>query len=1074
MQTNDSPVSGAEWLVIVALEEERDEVKRRAVVSFERVGTADPSITVDATERDPDGRCHVVMFCLAGMGNEGALERTATLMKLLQPRTVLSIGISGALDPEVSVGDVVVASTTENWAHNSKFSVDNDGRLQLAMSGDTYRTSPTLLETCQRFRLHGASLDAWKRTSVRRLSDLGLTTGAGGAGREAPFVREGPVAAGPAVVAANELKRALRAHDRKFLAVDMESAGVARAVHEAPSKAELLIVRGISDAADETKAEFEQESRGRFRQWSMWNAVDLVNRVFWETPVLRGDIRGQLRALAEREYLPAAYETKNAVAQIPRNAVSSFFRAVTITESGDADPLDVAVKAIRDSPVALALRVYGAPGTGKSSFLALLYWRLVAEFDSESDPLIAYVNLQRYHIAEHDIRSASEAGGPRDALEAHLKIFEEIKRTHPTRPLIAIVDGFDPNGPGDPEIEAAVDSALEGIANRRVVGVKEASSDPSMKWGSPFASIGFRGVEPGSPSAIECATAFATMSRLGVDGPNLLDRAKEFRLKSLDAFTLYLLSTTKPDSQTESNLAGLVEEFVRNWVASAITSADAREHVIHRAARLAFQYEVEEESGDEREAGGVATENRIDQLAWALVRQHSQISNYLAARNVIAEFRRWGTYPGNRIKKGDMGYVYPYRINRFCKILLRRNAKTQREVLKGIRRVLEGATAHPYAKAHAAYLAGRVEGGQAVAKAVEILTNRLGDLPALDSEVPTDHDDKVDRLVWRTIYISLAYLGERDREEEYVQHLLSRPEWDRFNRGFHLEYYGDQRYTPSQPLVSNDELLPCPRTMEQLSGRLRSRESNPLRNVELQTLLSLAQHRHEQGELSDDDRETVISIAKSELSSGRAILEPLRNFTSMVLAHLQEPNFYPHGIFEEAYTIKGRPRVGWERRGLKHRESVAAHMYGAYLIGLFLLPTRGTTDEPYKKEHVLNMLLVHDLAESKFGDKLPSEKSESTKEEERHYFETLRYAGTYGALADTDGIYDLWCEFESGSTIDARVARDIDKLENLVQLRQYVAEGAAIDDAEDWEGGLLASLKTTVVKRMAEGMPSWP
>lgn len=1056
-------VKSVEWLVVVALEEERSEVVRRAALTLKESSTTDQSFRVEATEPDANGHSRAGLYCLGSMGNEVALQRSRALIDLLSPQTVLSIGISGALDDEVAVGDVVVARTTENWAHNAKYSSDEYGKLTLQFSGDTYRTSNDMLDQCLSFVRSREAIDSWQTTSLRRLSDLGLSTDHETEETQPrPAIRDGDIAAGPSVVAAKEFRRALKGHNRKFLCVDMESAGVARAVFETEKSCRLLILRGISDPADESKVTLEKESKCRLRQWSLWNAIDLVNRVFWETPLGQEDIRGRLRALAEREYLPAAYETKNAVAQISRETVAAFFTAVSSRNTHQIDLVEAAVDSILSSPKELALRVFGAQGTGKSSFLALLYWRLLERVTDDPEMLVAYVNLQRYHTGEHNLRSPSSTIKPRDALDEHLRVFEDIRAQYADFQLVVIVDGFDPNGPGDEAIEEALLDALEGIANKRVVGIKDPKDDATTQWGSPFFSLGFRAVALEDPRAKACAEAFATMSRLGVTAPDLLKRAEKCRLKVIDAFTLYLLSTTQPSERQGHDLVGLIEEFISNWIARATRSVGAREHLINRAAHLAFQYEVEDDTR--------SREVSDDQIAWGLVRLHAQVANYLAARYIVSEFRRF-RHPHKPIRKHEQGYVYPYRINRFCKAILQRNDRTQRDVLTGIRRVLRSRKAHAYAKAQASYLAGRVKGGQNRANAIKILTDFLENLRTQEEKIPTDHGEKVDRAVWRTVYISLAYLGDRDREDEYVRHLLSRPEWDLFNRGFHLEYYGDQRYSPSEALVSDDELRPCPRTMEQLSGRLVGRPNNPLRNVELQTLLSLAQHRHARGLLNEDDRSMVLGIARQELSSGRAIAEPLRNFISMVAMHLKAPEFYAHGVFEEAYGIKSEPRVGWVNRGLANRETVAAHMYGAFLIGLFLLPSHGTMDEPYDKNRVLRMLLIHDLAEARFGDKLPSQKSEATKADERAYFESLRFSGTYEPLADLKEVYELWVEFDSCATIDARVAKDIDKLENLAQLRQYTAHGDEIDDMEEWEQGLLTQVRTNVVQRVAEQLP---
>ena len=75
--------------------------------------------------------------------------------------------------------------------------------------------------------------------------------------------------------------------------------------------------------------------------------------------------------------------------------------------------------------------------------------------------------------------------------------------------------------------------------------------------------------------------------------------------------------------------------------------------------------------------------------------------------------------------------------------------------------------------------------------------------------------------------------------------------------------------------------------------------------------------------------------------------------------------------------------------------------------------------------------------------------------------------GTYDRIADLKQWYSLWKEFEAAETINARVAQDIDKIDNLMQLNIYVHE-ATIEGSDEWQADLLGALRTDIGRDIAE------
>jgi len=87
--------------------------------------------------------------------------------------------------------------------------------------------------------------------------------------------------------------------DRKFVAVEMESAGFMNAAYEFGEEARVIVIRGISDSADAKKKELDKLGSGVLRRLAMSNALRAL-RLLVTTDSLREQQRlRQTRMAAE-------------------------------------------------------------------------------------------------------------------------------------------------------------------------------------------------------------------------------------------------------------------------------------------------------------------------------------------------------------------------------------------------------------------------------------------------------------------------------------------------------------------------------------------------------------------------------------------------------------------------------------------------------------------------------------------------------------------------------------------------------------------------------------------------------
>ncbi|MET8763409.1 5'-methylthioadenosine/S-adenosylhomocysteine nucleosidase [Lentzea sp. NPDC004782] len=159
-----------------------------------------------------------IAVAITGKGNPGAAVLAERAIAMFGPRALLFVGVGGALNEDIGLGDVVVATKVYGYHGGAE---GDDG--------------------------FGARPEAWQ--APHELEQIARHVAR--AGTWATQVHFKPVAAGEVVLNSREtpLARQLRRNYNDAVAVEMESAGVSQAGHLNRSLP-VLTVRGISDKAD--------------------------------------------------------------------------------------------------------------------------------------------------------------------------------------------------------------------------------------------------------------------------------------------------------------------------------------------------------------------------------------------------------------------------------------------------------------------------------------------------------------------------------------------------------------------------------------------------------------------------------------------------------------------------------------------------------------------------------------------------------------------------------------------------------------------------------------------------------
>jgi len=1056
-------------------------------------------------------RSGVALF-LGDMGIEIAERKTRSLLEHFDPLVIANVGISGLINQDMNLCDVVVAKSSWNYIYRSKVAAPTDPNNltfnDILFGGQSLPTSPSLCEFFKNFKY--SHQDEWNRLKVahQEFINQNLTKSKVKQLKERKLIAAKfnvyceDVASGPFVGAAKLFKNWLQEQNRNYFALDMESYGVLSAV-EANSrriKPYTLVLRGISDPADESKKELDNTRLGAIRTGAMKNAVGMLKMLFLHfdevvpeaTEVIRVSQRvPDLAELMEKGRLLASNHfpemVRPFVSRDPRlwleqfnNLLSHFCKPWAIKDFPKGNLIEGTYSEVESSDNICPLQIDGPAGAGASEFLALFY--LYALSKAKEDPNCAFpvfLSLPRYNVIIYDNEHSNlEEQVSLQVMEDLRPLYEAIER-FPDKRYLIIVDGYS----GFAKFREPIIRQLRGLVkssrHQKVIGICLSCFDfldePSTTllphdW-RPIRTLSFEELPANYLGIEKLVDAFLQTRQSREDErirESILNTVRSERFQNIDLFTLDLsLDRFAKAKRGASTFSDLLRQRCARILSGLGVQPGSINTTISKASALAFDWEIRV-----AQKPVLPMDKLLGNKGWNLLHAHPIIRDYLVAWHIIDKIQAIGRFQRQKkgksakIKLQNLSYVYPDRINRLCKEITNRDQVTQKRIVDAASYIfgLEDMTL----QAHVCYLLGRLAADQFRAPARKILKDFL--INQEDKlEVESESERRRRLHLIRTVYISLTYLGDIDSSHKYINRMTRDPEWDDLNRGFHLEYYGDIEYLPEAGLLHRDSLGPCTRTFWKLYRRVRSHEHNPLFEIDVYTLLSLAQHRLDLDEsptpILPTEFRTMLLELVDELSDKERIQYPLlRQYAGIVTEAMQEGGFAAGSIIEQLYKLKCLPRRGWVARGisLPRIESVAEHTFAAMLLAQCFLPDT-SSDQEYSKDAVIRMLLVHDLAEARIGDLLPREKNEVTRADERRYYENLSLSGTYKSTRGLRSVGDIWQTFEAANNINARVARDIDKLENLVQLYIY-GRSHPISDFNSWRTSLMESIETELAR----------
>jgi putative hydrolase of HD superfamily len=147
---------------------------------------------------------------------------------------------------------------------------------------------------------------------------------------------------------------------------------------------------------------------------------------------------------------------------------------------------------------------------------------------------------------------------------------------------------------------------------------------------------------------------------------------------------------------------------------------------------------------------------------------------------------------------------------------------------------------------------------------------------------------------------------------------------------------------------------------------------------------------------------------------------------------------------EACAAVKDVERRGWKTRaGISSPESVADHSFATALAAMMIGDFLGMDTL-----EMVRMALIHDVCEATTGDIQPGEMDGRSKEVQ----ETAALSGLLEALPERQrsSYLEAFSRFNAGTSPEARLVKDLDKLEMVLQAVRYERKGTRGEVLEEF------------------------
>ncbi len=736
------------------------------------------------------------------------------------------------------------------------------------------------------------------------------------------------------------------------------------------------------------------------------------------------------------------------------------------------------------------LKVKGPLGSYKNRLLQYIYLYISKKMSETY--MIFYIDVSMYEKIKNkpdtDFKSDLQ-----EAVSDDFKFINNSINSDKNRIPIVIIDGVRDFSNGKDFLYSFIQKAMYGVDCKMIVGIDtDFTNNPRHKYRvHPFVTtdyeyyIRIKSLELYQKQYSidfinDCINIFGIKVPDNYTSELIYDRLVKLNLISIDAYWLKnLLDLMIVNIMNEDYT---ISDLYETLCIRTLQSND----MIDSAAELAYQYEYGNMDFSDSE---FFFDDR-----WKLIRKHRSVLDYLLARNYIIQFEKLQQcIDCNQDIKENLKFfnlVLPKNITRFVVVMLNELDDYENTIMNIARyHYSDMAT---FGRNELVFWLGRLKNNNRKNESVVLLKKFFNDqyydyIENMDSSDLNELKKKA--FLLRTISVSLIYRGDKEVAKYYLNALLKDKLFNKLNRGFHLEYYGDKLYIPNKTMLDfEDDVTKGENTFNSLCIQMDSFINNKKITynsiLELMTLCSLIQARMENicdiECFSFDNYINKVIHYLDWILKQRMLMEfPfVREYFSWMRLELLDQytnkgiQYSKSDVFNIYYSSKNVKRAGWVKRGVSSAENIVDHMYMCWLMGLMYLPEKIENTE-YSKQKILNMLLIHDLGETITGD-IPTPEKNTDRDyydnKEKEVMRRLILTSTYPSMSNMDLLRESWNEWSTESNYNVDIAKDIDELQAIYQLCIYykeVPDTFDFEDVREWIGQI-NYLRTDIVRNIAD------
>ncbi|MGN1372495.1 MAG: TIR domain-containing protein [Candidatus Coproplasma sp.] len=725
------------------------------------------------------------------------------------------------------------------------------------------------------------------------------------------------------------------------------------------------------------------------------------------------------------------------------NTMSLEYRGNPITEFEGY--VDFAVKALSASNN-VSIHVLGMPGSAKNMLLQLVFFAMMDKFVSgESNYLPIYLSVGFYE--RHSYNAGREQEEMTELLKRDLQPFIDYVCENKEVSPVILIDGMREYVTTKYTVEGIIGKALEpcrkysrmvsidtGLIKNRKRLKKVFAVAGDSRWGYIYRTEPIE-IED-RERVLKVIDCVLKMYDYTLDAKKLYNALVKYNYSTVDIYLIRLIAKEAFSSYTASyhSLADIYETMAINDYGD--------EDNVFEVARYMFDYVFAD-----RNISNYSGEQ--GKKIWSLPNRHHTCLDFLLAYYFTHSIERYESIDDYSFFK----VMLTATANEFIASMLKDNYDLQQSFYDFINSQYEIFDARQ--KSNAAYWLGKINYNKKLTnQAVTFLTSQFTKLKVLVKSNNSATQENMDNhFVFRAVCTAMLSHGQANMMDEYLCVVITNDIANAINRGVTVEYFcNDYEMCAFNEYYLDTDTRQGERALKRLNNSIeKSLYGNDGQFVEnnLVTLLTLLQARIQtKGENVGYDISFYVKKALEYLNAYK--FKPQNIASGKILFYLDcvkddLENYLENGPFDigpmlynRCKFMKSVKRHQWVNHGVEDPESVSEHVFSSWLLAMLFLPQEAKY-EGYNKREILDMLLIHDMAQTvqgESGEKMPVTKKLEFKTE-NVIMRKFLLKGTYPDVANLTYFYNVWTGYYNGININAKIAQDINLIQAIYTFCEY-------------------------------------